>query len=243
MKFIAVDEISETCWQNLLSDVVVSLLVPRAFWLQTANPAPPNRPPSLSCSRAPLSPSSSNVYQKSTYMDLFAPAPPPSIAAVKSARDLCDKLKARSPDLAADFDKKYDAWKKTWVSNNDSPNSYTRATGPEFDALIALGPKIMPFVVDRLTSGEDFTAVALCMAALKHPRQNQFSKQLTFPTDDKLEANACYILEPEDFLNSKVLQCQSRSGSQLSAHITCLVPANYPINHAARRQRHYQHEL
>lgn len=105
-------------------------------------------------------------------MDPFAPVPPPSAAAVNSARDLYNKLKTTSPALAADFDTKYDAWKKTWFSNNDSPNSDTRATGPEFAALVALGPKIIPFVVYRLTSGKDFMAVVLCTANKPTAPQN-----------------------------------------------------------------------
>lgn len=108
-------------------------------------------------------------------MDPFAPVPPPSAAAVKSAKDLYNKLKTASPALAKDFDIKYDAWRKTWFSNNDSPNSETRAIGPEFAALIALGPKIMPFVVYRLTSGNDFMAVVLCMASILTASQNMIN--------------------------------------------------------------------
>lgn len=90
--------------------------------------------------------------------------PPPSAAAVKSAKDLYNKLKTASPALAKDFDTKYDAWRKAWFSNSnsDSSNSDIRATGPEFAALVALGPKIMPFLVYRLTSGNDFMAVVPC---------------------------------------------------------------------------------
>ncbi|KAI7782574.1 hypothetical protein LA080_013062 [Diaporthe eres] len=124
-------------------------------------------------------------YGEAPRMDPFAPVPPPSAAAVNSARDLYNKLKTTSPALAADFDTKYDAWRKTWFSNNDSPNSDTRATGPEFAALVALGPKIIPFVVYRLTSGKDFMAVVLY---------------------NKLETDICYKVDPKDILNSKVLQ-------------------------------------
>lgn len=99
-------------------------------------------------------------------MDPFAPVPTPSAAALKSAKDLYDKLKTASPALAEDFDTKYDAWRRTWLSNNDSPDSNIGATGPEFAALVALGPKIIPFVVYRLTSGDDFKAVVLCMENL-----------------------------------------------------------------------------
>lgn len=113
-------------------------------------------------------------------MDLFAPVPPPSAAAVKSAEDLVLKLKTTFPDFVTDFDKKYDAWKKTWLRGNDAPDSATRATWPEFAALVALGPKTVPLVVHRLTSGEDFMAIELCMREpLQHQRRNTSRKQLT----------------------------------------------------------------
>lgn len=37
-------------------------------------------------------------------------------------------------------------------------------------------------------------------------KQRQFHKQLTLPTDDKLETDLCYKLDPEDILDSKVSQ-------------------------------------
>lgn len=99
-------------------------------------------------------------------MDPFAPVLPPSDAAIKSAKELYDKLKSASPALAQDFDTKYSTWKETWLgdSSGNSKNSDSRATGPEFAALVALGPKILPFIVYRLTNGEDYIAVVLCMA-------------------------------------------------------------------------------
>lgn len=108
-------------------------------------------------------------------MNPFTPVPPPSAAAVKSAKDIYNKLKTASPALAKDFNTKYDVWRKIWFSNNDSPNLETRAIEPEFAALVALGPKIMPFVVYRLTSGNDFMAVVLCMASKLTASQNMIN--------------------------------------------------------------------
>lgn len=98
-------------------------------------------------------------------MNPFAPVPPPSAAAVKSATDLYNKLKTTAPTLVHEFDIRYEAWKQTWLNDDDrdSPNSDTWATGPEFEAVLALGPKIMPLVVYQFTSGKDFMAVILCM--------------------------------------------------------------------------------
>lgn len=137
--------------------------------------------------------------------------PPPSAAAVKSAEDLYNRLKTASPALARDFDTKYDAWKQTWFSNSnrESPNSDTRATGPDFYALVALGPKIMPFIVYRLTSGKDFMAVVLCMASKSTvPKKAVSTQQATdiLPIDDILETDLSYKLDPEDIQNTEVLQ-------------------------------------
>ncbi|KAL1858309.1 hypothetical protein Daus18300_009927 [Diaporthe australafricana] len=76
---------------------------------------------------------------------------PPSHLPVVRAKDLYNKLKTASPALAQDFDTRHNAWKQTWFSNSnrDSPNSDTRATGPEFAALAALGPKIIPFIINN----------------------------------------------------------------------------------------------
>ena len=42
---------------------------------------------------------------------------------------------------------------------NSDPHS--RAVGREFDALIALGPTILPLVIERLTDPENFLALPL----------------------------------------------------------------------------------
>lgn len=148
----------------------------------SSSSASSSRIPSSSSSRVTSSPASRSsssslqqspsfkTYQKLPRMNPYDPVPPPSAAAVKSAKDLYLKLKTTFPDLAADFEKKYDAWKKTWFAGNDSANSATRATGPEFSALVALGPKIVPFVVYRLTNGSDFMAIELCKADSTIPK-------------------------------------------------------------------------
>lgn len=112
-------------------------------------------------------------------MDPFAPVPPPSAAAVKSAKDLRAKLEETFVDFTKDFDNRYEAWKKTWFSGNNStsPDAETRASGPEFAAVVALGPKIVPLVVDRLTSGKDFMAVVLCMAVSITPEPKTIHTQ------------------------------------------------------------------
>ncbi|ROV94526.1 hypothetical protein VMCG_08152 [Cytospora schulzeri] len=111
----------------------------------------------------------------------------PDAAAVTSAEDLYTMLETTSPDLVNDFDQKYDTWKKTW--DNDNIN-----TGPEYNTLIALGPKIIPLIVYRLTSGNDYMAVDLCM---------NIYYRLTLLADNELE-NIFYkveVKEPRDKSN------------------------------------------
>lgn len=110
-------------------------------------------------------------------MNSFAPVPAPSAAAVKSTKDVCTKLKTTSPALVKDFDAKYVAWKKTWFSNGNKDSAYaaTRVSGPEFAALVDLGQKILPLVVNQLTSGKDFMAVVLCMANEPRAPQNNIN--------------------------------------------------------------------
>jgi hypothetical protein len=65
--------------------------------------------------------------------------------------------------LQADFDKAFAAWKSTWFSGGlaISSNPHTRAIGKEYDALIALGPAILPLVIEQLADPENFFALQL----------------------------------------------------------------------------------
>jgi hypothetical protein len=55
------------------------------------------------------------------------------------------------------------AWKKTWFEGGlaISSDPHTRAVGKEFDALVALGPKILPLVVESLADADNFLALQL----------------------------------------------------------------------------------
>ncbi len=66
-------------------------------------------------------------------------------------------------DLQAAFDAAFNAWKDTWFSGGlgISSDPHTRAVGKEFDALIALGPQILPLVVDKLADADNFLALQL----------------------------------------------------------------------------------
>jgi hypothetical protein len=66
-------------------------------------------------------------------------------------------------DLRAAYDGAFAAWKETWshggLAISSDPN--TRAIGSEYDALIALGPAIIPLVVESLADPENFFALQL----------------------------------------------------------------------------------
>jgi len=66
-------------------------------------------------------------------------------------------------ELRAAFDKAFAAWKNTWFSGGLAINSnpHSRVVGKEFDALIALGPGILPLVVEQMADPENFLALQL----------------------------------------------------------------------------------
>ena len=65
--------------------------------------------------------------------------------------------------LEAGLREAFGAWKQTWFSGGLAVNSnpHSRAVGKEYDALIALGPEIMPLVVEKLADPENFFALQL----------------------------------------------------------------------------------
>jgi hypothetical protein len=62
-----------------------------------------------------------------------------------------------------DFRVAFAAWKKTWFEGGlaISSDPHTRAVGKEFDSLVALGPKILPLVVEALAEVDNFLALQL----------------------------------------------------------------------------------
>lgn len=66
-------------------------------------------------------------------------------------------------DVRSAFSAAFDAWKETWFRGGLAMSSdpHTRAVGPEFEALIALGPAILPLVVERLADPDNFFGLQL----------------------------------------------------------------------------------
>ncbi len=85
--------------------------------------------------------------------------------------DLTAKERSTLKSIAAEVDARtkqafqsvFAAWKKTWFEGGLAIGSdpHTRTVGREFDALVALGPKILPLLVERLTEPDNFLALQL----------------------------------------------------------------------------------
>jgi hypothetical protein len=64
-------------------------------------------------------------------------------------------------EKAADFEKKFSAWKKIWHtgSNASSSDPYTRTKTAEFRELKALGKEILPLLASKLMDETNFLAL------------------------------------------------------------------------------------
>jgi hypothetical protein len=100
-------------------------------------------------------------------------------------------------ELRAAFENAFAAWKTTWFSGGLAISSvpHARAVGKEFDALIALGPAILPLLVEKLADPENFLALQLYDAL-----QSNEKLLVQFEPDDER------ILEGEQGRAQRVVQ-------------------------------------
>ena len=75
-------------------------------------------------------------------------------------------------ELRAGYDRAFAAWKATWFGGGlaVSSNPVTRGVGREYDALIAMGPAVIPLVVGSLADPENFFALQLYDAVQPNER-------------------------------------------------------------------------
>src|SRR5262249_46232164 len=87
-------------------------------------------------------------------------------------RSLRNQLRKIPAGLRATFASAFDAWKEIWFRGGlaISSNPHDRAVGTEFDALIALGPAVLPLVIERLANPENFLALQLYDAMHQNER-------------------------------------------------------------------------
>ncbi|KAI1346527.1 hypothetical protein F5Y01DRAFT_321665 [Xylaria sp. FL0043] len=133
---------------------------------------------------------SSAVYARVSRMEAYDPIPPPSRAGQESATWVYKGILESCPNLVKEFQARFYAWQTTWhdPTKITGPNARDRCDVPEFDGLLAMGPRILPLVVYKLLNPWNFTAVFLYNA---------------------LERNTRYLVDPRDVSNFLVLQRQN----------------------------------
>ncbi len=78
-------------------------------------------------------------------------------------RSLREETKEVPDKIRTAFEKSFAEWKSAWFGGGLAINSdpHTRAVGKAYDALIALGPAILPLVIEQLADPENFLALQL----------------------------------------------------------------------------------
>lgn len=85
------------------------------------------------------------------------------------AKFLKERIKQVDPELRERFDKSYRAWREVWdhpmivISSNPRDRTHT----PLFLELIALGPDILPLLMEKLTRNDEFFALQAVDRLLK----------------------------------------------------------------------------
>ena len=76
---------------------------------------------------------------------------------------LTEERGAISSQLRTAYESAFAAWKASWFRGGLAINSnpHSRAVGEEYDALIAMGPAIIPLVVESLADPMNFFALQL----------------------------------------------------------------------------------
>ena len=88
---------------------------------------------------------------------------PKSYLSTPQKKALGAEREAVAANLRRAFEEAFKAWKQTWFVGGLAINSnpHSRSIGKEYDALIALGPGIMPLVVEKLADPENFFTLQL----------------------------------------------------------------------------------
>ena len=97
--------------------------------------------------------------------DVEPPAPTEAEReAASQITGLVDRSAVAFPMLADDFTKNWDAWEKSWAqpSHIESQSSSDFAAGSEWDALVKMGPSILPQVVKKLQTAANIFGCDLC---------------------------------------------------------------------------------
>lgn len=104
--------------------------------------------------------------------DVEPPAPTEAEReAASQITGLVDRSAVAFPMLADDFTKNWDAWEKSWAqpSHIESQSSSDFAAGSEWDALVKMGPSILPQVVKKLQTAANIFGCDLCGCSSSSP--------------------------------------------------------------------------
>jgi hypothetical protein len=91
-----------------------------------------------------------------------------AVVSIAKITSLVERSTKAFPVLAGNFDWNWDAWQKTWDSPEleDAASSNAFAKGPEWDALVSMGPAILPPVVAKLQSNTNIFGCQLYKSPL-----------------------------------------------------------------------------
>ena len=78
-------------------------------------------------------------------------------------KSLAVEREAVAPEVKEAFEEAFNAWKQTWFGGGLAINSnpHSRTIGKPYDTLIAMGPTILPLVVEKLADPANFFALQL----------------------------------------------------------------------------------
>jgi hypothetical protein len=84
---------------------------------------------------------------------------------------LREEIQAIPAELRQKFEGAFDAWKQTWYRGSllIISDPHMRAVGQEYDALVMLGPKILPLLVEKLADPDNYLALQLYDAVQPDP--------------------------------------------------------------------------
>ena len=86
-----------------------------------------------------------------------------SYLAATQRKTLSEQAASIPANVRADFETAFRNWQASWFAGGLAVNSdpHSRAVGKEFDLLIAMGPAILPLVIEKLADPENFFALQL----------------------------------------------------------------------------------
>ncbi|MCJ1405695.1 hypothetical protein MMC11_008924 [Xylographa trunciseda] len=99
------------------------------------------------------------------------------------------------PAVSGDFEKKWNGWQATWHSTVTDPKKFESsstkkyAAGPEWNALVAMGTKILPEVADKLAQKQNVIGVWLYNAIQTDTTRKVSPKKLSLYYDLTNQAN------------------------------------------------------